>query len=58
MDQESEFVRDDWTVRIETKAKMTATKTEFHLTASVTCWDGDDEFHHVDWDHTIPRNGM
>ncbi len=58
MDQESEFTRDDWKVRIETKAKMTASKTDFHLTASVTCWDGDAEFHHVDWDHTIPRNGM
>ncbi len=58
MDQESEFQRDDWNVRIETKAKMTATKTDFRLTASVTCWDGDEEFHHVDWDHTIPRRGM
>ncbi|MDJ0631264.1 MAG: CocE/NonD family hydrolase [Rhodobacter sp.] len=58
MDQESEFRRDDWNVRIETKAEMTASMVDFHLRASVTCWDGETEFHHVVWDHTIPRNGM
>ncbi|MEM7318388.1 MAG: CocE/NonD family hydrolase [Pseudomonadota bacterium] len=58
MDQESHFARDDWNVRIKTTAEMTATKTDFHLKASVICWDGDEEFHRVHWDHTIPRNGM
>lgn len=58
MDQESHFQREDWDVRIKTTAEMTATKSDFRLKASVTCWDGDEEFHHVDWDHVIPRNGM
>ncbi|NNE78712.1 MAG: CocE/NonD family hydrolase [Silicimonas sp.] len=58
MDQDSLFERDDWRVRIKTFAEMTASETEFHLKATVTCWDGDEEFHQVDWDHTIPRNGM
>ncbi len=58
MDQESHFHREDWDVRIKTTAEMTATKTDFVLTASVTCWDGDAQFHHVTWDHKIPRNGM
>ncbi len=58
MDQESCFERDDWRVRIKTSSEMTATKTDFHLRASVTCWDGEEEFHHVQWDHSIPRNGM
>lgn len=58
MDQTSDIRRDDWHVRIHTKARMTASATGFHLTASVTCWDGDTQFHHVDWDHEIPRNGM
>ncbi|MDE0520566.1 MAG: CocE/NonD family hydrolase [Boseongicola sp.] len=58
MDQESSFVRDDWNVRIKTSSEMTATKTDFLLRASVTCWDGEEEFHHVQWDHSIPRNGM
>ena len=58
MDQESLFERNGWSVRIKTRAEMTASKTDFRLRASVTCWDGEDEFHHVDWDHTIPRNGM
>ncbi len=58
MDQESLFERGDWKVTIKTTAEMTATKTDFHLKATVTCWDGETEFHHVDWDHVIPRNGM
>ena len=58
MDQESCFERDDWNVRIKASSEMTATKTDFLLRASVTCWDGDEEFHHVQWDHSIPRNGM
>ncbi len=58
MDQESLFERSDWRVRIRTSAEMTATRTDFHLRASVTCWDDEEEFHHVDWDHRIPRNGM
>jgi predicted acyl esterase len=58
MDQESLFERGDWSVTIKTTAEMTATETEFHLKATVTCWDGDEEFHHVDWVHAIPRNGM
>ncbi|MEM6823576.1 MAG: CocE/NonD family hydrolase [Pseudomonadota bacterium] len=58
MHQHSVFERQDWRVAIKTSSEMTATETEFHLKASVTCWDGEDQFHHVDWDHVIPRNGM
>ena len=58
MDQETMFRRDDWDVRIKIRAEMHATATAFHLTASVTCWDGEEAFHHVDWAHEIPRNGM
>ena len=56
--RETSFERDDWNVRIKTSSEMTATKTAFLLRASVTCWDGEEEFHHVQWDHSIPRNGM
>ena len=58
MDQDSLFERADWKVRIKTTAEMTATDTDFLLKATVTCWDGEEEFHNVVWDHTIPRNGM
>ena len=58
MDQESHFCRDDWNVRIKTTAEMTATGTEFVVVASVVCWDGDEEFHKVEWNHRIKRNGM
>jgi hypothetical protein len=58
MDQESLFHRADWSLRIRTTAVMTATKTDFHLKATVECWDGDQPFHSVEWTHDIPRNGM
>ncbi len=58
MEQESLFERSDWSVRIKTKSVMTATKTDFHLRASVECWDGGTPFHEVEWEHRIPRNGM
>ncbi|MEM7379444.1 MAG: CocE/NonD family hydrolase C-terminal non-catalytic domain-containing protein, partial [Pseudomonadota bacterium] len=58
MDQESHFCREDWDARIKTTADMTASRTAFHLRASVTCWDGDTVFHTVEWEHEIPRNGM
>ena len=58
MDQEGLFERDDWTVRIKTTAKMTATAELFLLDATVDCWDGETHFHSVTWHHEIPRNGM
>ena len=58
MHQDSHFQRGDWSVRIKTAANMTATKTHFQLSASVECWDGEEPFHSVQWEHEIPRNGM
>lgn len=58
MTQKGFFRRPDWNPRYETWSEMTATKTHFILNASVTCYDGDKLFHHVDWHHEIPRNGM
>lgn len=58
MKQSTVFRRPDWNPRIETWSEMTATQTHFVLRASVTCHDGDALFHHVDWHHEIPRNGM
>ena len=58
MEQDATFERDDWNVRVKTVAKQTATATAFILDATVTCWDGDEMFHEVEWHHEIPRNGM
>ncbi len=58
MEQEACFVRGDWSVKIKTTAKMTADKDKFHLRASVDCWDDEALFHQVEWEHSIPRNGM
>ena len=57
MHQESTMER-DWRVRIKTFARMTAGKDTFMLNASVTCWEGEELFHQVHWNHEIPRNGM
>ncbi|MDI3337138.1 CocE/NonD family hydrolase [Defluviimonas aestuarii] len=58
MEQEARFTRDDWKVRIKTYAEQTATATDFHLTARIQCWSGDDLFFEDDQSFTIPRNGM
>jgi predicted acyl esterase len=58
MDQQALFERDDWSVRIETTARQTATQHSFILDAKVDCWDGETLFHTVSWHHEIPRNGM
>lgn len=58
MEQEAGFSRDDWKVRIHCHAEQTATATDFHLTARIRCWNGDDLFFESDETFTIPRNGM
>ncbi len=58
MEQESHYERGDWSARIKTTARMTASTDTFHLEASVECWNGDDPFHSVTWTHDIPRKGM
>ncbi|WP_306120675.1 MULTISPECIES: CocE/NonD family hydrolase [unclassified Roseitalea] len=58
MAQESVFEREDWKTRIETFSQQRATKTEFHLKATVRCWNGDALFHEAAWEFVIPRNGM
>ncbi|MDW4550339.1 CocE/NonD family hydrolase [Defluviimonas sp. D31] len=58
MEQEARFTRDDWKVRIKTYAEQTATATDFHLTARIECWSGDELFFENAQDFTIPRNGM
>ncbi len=58
MTQEAHLTRDDWHIRIETTSKMKATKDKFHLSASTTCWDGETQFHSVEWNHEFERNGV
>ena len=55
MEQESRFVREDWSIRIRTRSRMTATADSFLLDATVECWDEDEPFHSVEWRHEIPR---
>ena len=58
MEQEATFERGDWSVRVRTNARQTATATAFLLEATVSCWDGDELVFETSWQHEIQRNGM
>ncbi len=58
MEQTSGFARDDWTAKIWTYAEQRASETDFHLTARIKCWSGDDLVFENEEHFTIPRNGM
>ncbi len=58
LSQRAGFERGDWRATIECEAEMTCTAEAFRFRASVTCRDGDEVIHHVEWDRTVPRNGQ
>jgi putative CocE/NonD family hydrolase len=58
MKQECIFERQEWKATIKTTASMKADKTHFYLDATVTCLDGEETFHHINWQHKIARKGM
>ena len=58
MDQECIFEREDWNFTIRTTAEMTADQNHFFIHATVTCLDGEETFHDVEWQHKIDRKGM
>lgn len=45
-------------IKIETWSHQTSTVDSFILTAWCKCWENGKLIHSVDWDYTIPRNGM
>ena len=58
MTQTASFRREGWDAEIETASEMWADAEAFHFKASVTCRDGGEVFHHVDWETSVPRNGQ
>ena len=53
-----EMGREDWRVRIESATAMTASATDFHLTARLEATEGGEPFFTRDWDTRIPRDGV
>jgi len=48
--------RGDWKVHIETTMRMSCTRDDFLLSASLRAWDGSEEISHRDWQIAIPRD--
>ncbi len=48
--------RGDWSTKVEAAMRMTCTREDFEVTASIRAYDGDKEVCQRDWDVTIPRN--
>jgi hypothetical protein len=51
-----EMGRGDWRVSTRTRIVMTATASEFRLTAELDAWEGDERVYSRNWDETISRD--
>ena len=47
--------REDWTVRIETRTRLSAASAAFHVQAELEAYEGDACIFSREWDRTIPR---
>ncbi|MGO1549268.1 MAG: CocE/NonD family hydrolase C-terminal non-catalytic domain-containing protein, partial [Nesterenkonia sp.] len=50
------FERGDWKVRTTTKTVLTSTPTDFHLSAELDAYEGDQRVLSKNWNTTIPRD--
>ena len=50
------IARPGWKVRIETSMRLSCTRTDFRVTASVWAFEGQTEVCHREWDCSIPRD--
>lgn len=48
--------REAWQIRIETTMRLSCTRDDFLLRATLRAWEGDSEVCHRDWDRSIPRD--
>lgn len=51
------FERDAWKVRTDSRIKLTSTKTDFVVYATMDAYEGDKRVFSRTYDHVIPRNG-
>jgi hypothetical protein len=47
--------RTDWSIRIESRTKMTSTGELFQFSGDVEAYEGDDLFEHKEWNLSVPR---
>ena len=47
--------RTDWSVRIECRTRLIATRTTFQFSADLEAFEGDLPFAHREWQVAIPR---
>ena len=50
------FQRGDWQVRTTTKTVLTSTSTDFHISAELDAYEGDQRVLSKNWNTTIPRD--
>jgi putative CocE/NonD family hydrolase len=53
--QKTLFRRGDWSIRVDTRFRLSATKNDFNVHASLEAHEGDVEVFRRDWDVLIPR---
>ena len=56
IDQRTDLRRDDWVVRVETRTRLAATRTDFHFEADLEAFEGEERVFHKRWDEVIPRD--
>jgi hypothetical protein len=54
--QRTVFRRAGWRVRVDTRARMTATAEAFHLVTEVRASDGEEVFFERRWEEEVPRD--
>jgi hypothetical protein len=48
--------RGPWSIRTETRTHLSCSRTEFHLTAEIDAWEGDDRLFTRNWKLSFPRD--
>ncbi|MEQ8293390.1 MAG: CocE/NonD family hydrolase [Roseovarius sp.] len=51
-----EVSRDGWSVRTETKTKLTVDASDFHISARMRAWEGDQLVEDLTWEETMARD--
>jgi hypothetical protein len=55
-EQRASLRRGDWSVRVESRTRLTATRETFQFSADVEAFVGDETFVKRSWQLKIPRN--
>ena len=50
-----EMARDDWSVRTETRTRLTCDSTHYYIDASLRAWAGETLEREHDWSVSVPR---